>query len=1011
MAAEERSGAATRATARRFAARGVRRLRHGRPKLSIVVLAAGGNPGRLRETLGSVRDQASPEIEIVVVGYDGGLPVARDLAGDDTRTRFFGAASVAAARSLGVNRASGSLVLVASPGDVYLPGALADLVPALGTDEAVLLVSRIAAPGPADLSTDPGAAGAPYLGRLVVPRSRARAATGIGDDDADGFLTALSVLRDGFTVGPWPTYRSTREARPAPFRPVPNPLPELESHCARDRATLQALTDLPSARSARARGALLGLRPFLEVAEAATETQWRLLVEHALACRDLADGSDLDGDVVSRAMALLAAADQRDAVLRLVTARVRDDFATEVRDGRVIADLGVAAGLLTDDDLEVSSLQSELVAQARRLRVDGPILRLELLVGVRHLDQAPTDIVRAELLGPAGPVPFRVSLTSDPAVDLWMGESEHDHAAGLVSLELATADLPDAPCPIALVWSDGELERHAVVTAVAANGSAARRPVPLDADRAVGLHLRHGRVALAVTGSAEEPAASVTRVEVDGDVLRLTVAREITAVWLEREGRRVPGVPGAPGFWTVPLVADPWGLGAAPLPSGIYRLVLEAGDRSVPARAGRDLMDELPAERRTDLHRVRVLRRGGDGVVVRLDPLLADDEAGARAQRLLQREFLLHERPDERLVYFQSFTGQWPGDHPLAIQAELARRVRESGAAVDIRWLVADSSVSAPAGSTPVLFRSREWYDVLARASYLVTNIELERWFTRRPGQQILQTFHGYPSKAMGLGLWEAREWLPSQIETQLDHTSRTWNALLTPDPEMDQYYRRDYAYDGRILALGYPRNDELVGPALAELRSRSRARLGIAEHQRAVLYAPTWRDDLATNYRAAAAVHHLDLEATAAALGENYVLLLRGHRFHAATTGSGSRVLDVTGYPEINHLIAAADAAVLDYSSLRFDFALTGRPMVFLVPDLETYGSSTRGFLWDYRETAPGPLLAGTDEVVAALSDLDALEQRWAPDLAAFNARYNRLQDGHAAERVVAEFFGPLLG
>jgi CDP-glycerol glycerophosphotransferase len=298
---------------------------------------------------------------------------------------------------------------------------------------------------------------------------------------------------------------------------------------------------------------------------------------------------------------------------------------------------------------------------------------------------------------------------------------------------------------------------------------------------------------------------------------------------------------------------------------------------------------------------------------------------------------------------------------------------------------------------------------VLARAGHLVTNIELERWFRRRPGQQILQTFHGYPSKTMGLGLWRSRGLLPSHIEQQLDHTSRTWNALLTPDPEMDQYYRREYAYDGRILALGYPRDDVLVGPTRGEVREDTRHRLGIGPGQRAVLYAPTWRDDLATNFRAAEAVHHLDVEQAATALGSDYVLLLRGHRFHAHGARWGSRVVDVTAYPDVNDLILASDAAVLDYSSLRFDFALTGCPMVFLVPDLDDYGLRTRGFLWDFGETAPGPWVQDTAGVVAELGDLDALEQRWAEPLAEFNARYNALQDGQASARVVADFFADL--
>jgi CDP-glycerol glycerophosphotransferase (TagB/SpsB family) len=136
-------------------------------------------------------------------------------------------------------------------------------------------------------------------------------------------------------------------------------------------------------------------------------------------------------------------------------------------------------------------------------------------------------------------------------------------------------------------------------------------------------------------------------------------------------------------------------------------------------------------------------------------------------------------------------------------------------------------------------------------------------------------------------------------------------------------------------------------------------------------------------------------------ALGDSHVLLLRGHRFHE-TPGSGARVLDVTVYPEINDLILAADAAVLDYSSLRFDFALTSRPMVFLVPDLEEYAGASRGFLYSFTDTAPGPLLSTTDEVVEALRDLSALSTEYAAALVRFNATYNSHQDGRAAKRVV---------
>ena len=114
------------------------------------------------------------------------------------------------------------------------------------------------------------------------------------------------------------------------------------------------------------------------------------------------------------------------------------------------------------------------------------------------------------------------------------------------------------------------------------------------------------------------------------------------------------------------------------------------------------------------------------------------------------------------------------------------------------------------------------------------------------------------------------------------------------------------------------------------------------------------------------------------------------------------ARILDVSTYPEINDLILAADAAVLDYTSLRFDFALTGKPMVFLVPDLEEYAGASRGFLYPFTESAPGPLVATTEEVLGLLRDLDGLRAATAADLAAFNETFNTWHDGRAASRVV---------
>ncbi|MDN5744446.1 MAG: CDP-glycerol:glycerophosphate glycerophosphotransferase [Nocardioidaceae bacterium] len=455
------------------------------------------------------------------------------------------------------------------------------------------------------------------------------------------------------------------------------------------------------------------------------------------------------------------------------------------------------------------------------------------------------------------------------------------------------------------------------------------------------------------------------------------------------------------------LLDDPWGLGEQPVPVGTYWLnVLTDG---TPARAllGESAVDQLHRFMVGEHYTARVMRAQRDAGIELVKPLTLD-ERGPFAQESLQEWFRTTDLPvDQHAVYLQAYAGASATDSQLALHHEL-RRTRPD---LTLYWGVSEAASWVPEGGVRVVMNSRRWYEILATATYLCMNIDPDRWFEHRPGQRLLQTFHGYPAKSMGLRMWRGKHYTPKRIDLELARTSGHWDLILTPHPDMDEHYRREYAYQGEIHSHGYPRDDELVSPGAADVRAETRRRLGIRPHQKAVLYAPTWRDDLATNWRSAEMVRHLDLEAASRALGPDYVLLMRGHRFHTAASSplndGTARFLDVTDYPEINHLILASDAAVLDYSSLRFDFALTGRPMIFLVPDLADYVGGVRGFLYDYSDSAPGPLVDTADEAVAWLRDFDRLTGHCAPLLEQFHDSYNAYQDGQSARLVAESFFG----
>jgi CDP-glycerol glycerophosphotransferase len=61
------------------------------------------------------------------------------------------------------------------------------------------------------------------------------------------------------------------------------------------------------------------------------------------------------------------------------------------------------------------------------------------------------------------------------------------------------------------------------------------------------------------------------------------------------------------------------------------------------------------------------------------------------------------------------------------------------------------------------------------------------------------------------------------------------------------------------------------------------------------------------------------------------------------------------------------------------------------------------RGFYFDFIAVAPGPVARSSDELVALVREPDALTSEYAERYAAWRARFNPRDDGHAAERVIA--------
>ncbi|MFI6506665.1 CDP-glycerol glycerophosphotransferase family protein [Streptosporangium sp. NPDC050855] len=380
-----------------------------------------------------------------------------------------------------------------------------------------------------------------------------------------------------------------------------------------------------------------------------------------------------------------------------------------------------------------------------------------------------------------------------------------------------------------------------------------------------------------------------------------------------------------------------------------------------------------------------------------------------KQQRLLREDFYPARRaePLRPAVLFDSFGGRQFSDSPRAIYEELRRR----GSDLEFMWLVRDGQVELPEGTVPVRRYGREFYEALARCRYVVTNSDLPAWFERRPGQTVLQTWRGTPLKRVGFDVEKVPFARPDHHE-RLARTVAQWSHLISPGPWCSSVLDSALRFQGEILEIGSPRDDLLRrgGPEeVARRAARVRDRLGLPEGRKVVLYTPTWRDDKFYSRGRYRLDLHLDLQRMADELGEEYVFLLRKHPTvtdRVPRAGDGF-VRDVSMYPDVQELYLVADMLVTDYSSAMFDFAVTGRPLLFYTYDLERYRDEVRGFNFDFEAEAPGPLLRTTEELVAAVRDADETHAGYRGAYEAFTARFCPLEDGGAAARAVDRLFG----
>lgn len=346
----------------------------------------------------------------------------------------------------------------------------------------------------------------------------------------------------------------------------------------------------------------------------------------------------------------------------------------------------------------------------------------------------------------------------------------------------------------------------------------------------------------------------------------------------------------------------------------------------------------------------------------------------------------------KKSILFISYYGSMYGCNPKYISEWL---VNKSSNNSDIIWAFTEPEQHKVEGVKIIKYGSLQYYYALATCRIICTNYRMTDDFIKRPEQTYIQTWHS--SLRLKMIERDAESSLKPGYVSMAKHDSAQTDYVIAGCAKSADTFSNSFWYNGKILRVGTPRNDLLLSKNNDNIRSLVKKNLGISDEQKIVLYAPTFRENKKLHY------YRFNIEQLKVSLSERFggewVLVRRLHPHLSQLVNTESTdIIDATDYDDIQELLLSADILITDYSSLMFDFSVTGRPVFLYTTDLETYCEKERKLYFKI-DDLPFPLAKTNEELHSIIQSYS--NDKYHKELTRFNGTIGTYERGSASMQV----------
>lgn len=322
-------------------------------------------------------------------------------------------------------------------------------------------------------------------------------------------------------------------------------------------------------------------------------------------------------------------------------------------------------------------------------------------------------------------------------------------------------------------------------------------------------------------------------------------------------------------------------------------------------------------------------------------------------------------------IVFMSFRGKQYSDNTRAISEKL----HELDSTFNIIWVFDNPSLKMnhiPAYVTPIKIFSLAYYYYLATSKFWVDNNRKNGHVYKSKKQVYILTWHG--DRAMKKIGYDQ----PANFSRKVDRIleNEICDYIVTGSKFSESMYKTAFAYNGKYLAVGSPRNDRLMNPNLTEIKKIKQSLQVQDSH--ILLYAPTFRKEYDHNHKKQP-IEHIDLVQVVNSLEQitkkKWICFIRSHNYVKGLQleAKDPRIIDYSDYDDMADLLLIADLLITDYSSCATDFILTNKPVILFQADYETYLSHEREFYYNI-ETTGFAIAKSQAELIEMLPNLDEI-------------------------------------